>query len=122
MSPSAPRVAYFPDSFHEVNGVAHTSRHFEAFARRRDSPRASPGTRLRKHGPVCVSFAHGYVRQRSAGSSGQRSANEEFAHVISMILRDPLAHAEMCLRVCMRPMKRSSRHRIGSATTLPGQS
>jgi hypothetical protein len=32
------RVAYFPDSFHEVNGVAHTSRHFEAFARRRDLP------------------------------------------------------------------------------------
>jgi glycosyltransferase involved in cell wall biosynthesis len=37
--PSAPpRVAYFPDSFHEVNGVAHTSRHFEAFARRRNLP------------------------------------------------------------------------------------
>lgn len=33
-----PRVAYFPDSFHEVNGVAHTSRHFEAFARRHDLP------------------------------------------------------------------------------------
>jgi len=33
-----PRVAYFPDSFHEVNGVAHTSRHFEAFARRRGLP------------------------------------------------------------------------------------
>jgi glycosyltransferase involved in cell wall biosynthesis len=32
------RVAYFPDSFHEVNGVAHTSRHFEAFARRRNLP------------------------------------------------------------------------------------
>ena len=32
------RVAYFPDSFHEVNGVAHTSRHFEAFARRRGLP------------------------------------------------------------------------------------
>jgi phosphatidylinositol alpha 1,6-mannosyltransferase len=32
------RVAYFPDSFHEVNGVAHTSRQFEAFARRRDLP------------------------------------------------------------------------------------
>jgi glycosyltransferase involved in cell wall biosynthesis len=31
-------VAYFPDSFHEVNGVAHTSRHFEAFARRRNLP------------------------------------------------------------------------------------
>jgi glycosyltransferase involved in cell wall biosynthesis len=33
-----PRVAYFPDSFHEVNGVAHTSRHFEAFARRLNLP------------------------------------------------------------------------------------
>ena len=33
-----PRLAYFPDSFHEVNGVAHTSRHFEAFARRRNLP------------------------------------------------------------------------------------
>ena len=36
--PTPPRVAYFPDSFHEVNGVAHTSRHFEAFARRRGLP------------------------------------------------------------------------------------
>lgn len=35
---AAPRVAYFPDAFHEVNGVAHTSRHFEAFARRRCLP------------------------------------------------------------------------------------
>jgi phosphatidylinositol alpha 1,6-mannosyltransferase len=32
------RVAYFPDSFYEVNGVAHTSRHFEAFIRRRNLP------------------------------------------------------------------------------------
>ncbi len=32
------RVAFFPDSFHEVNGVAHTSRNFEAFARRRGVP------------------------------------------------------------------------------------
>ena len=38
MNPQLPRVAYFPDSFHEVNGVAHTSRHFEAFARRRNLP------------------------------------------------------------------------------------
>ena len=38
MNSSPPRVAYFPDSFHEVNGVAHTSRHFEAFARRRNLP------------------------------------------------------------------------------------
>ncbi len=38
MSAKAPRVAYFPDSFHEINGVAHTSRHFEAFVRSRDLP------------------------------------------------------------------------------------
>ncbi len=37
-SAALPRVVYFPDSFHEVNGVAHTSRHFEAFARRRNLP------------------------------------------------------------------------------------
>jgi len=38
ITPSHPRVAYFPDSFHEINGVAHTSRHFQAFARRRNLP------------------------------------------------------------------------------------
>jgi glycosyltransferase involved in cell wall biosynthesis len=38
MRTGKPRVAYFPDSFNEINGVAHTSRHFEAFARRRDLP------------------------------------------------------------------------------------
>ncbi|MFY9854252.1 MAG: glycosyltransferase family 1 protein, partial [Terracidiphilus sp.] len=38
MNVRTPRVAYFPDSFHEVNGVAHTSRHFEAFARRQNLP------------------------------------------------------------------------------------
>jgi glycosyltransferase involved in cell wall biosynthesis len=38
MTARPPRVAYLPDSFHETNGVAHTSRHFEAFARRYDLP------------------------------------------------------------------------------------
>ena len=33
-----PRVAYFPDSFHEVNGVAHTSRNFVAYAERHELP------------------------------------------------------------------------------------
>ena len=36
--PSPPRIAYFPDSFHEVNGVAHTSRNFTAYARRHNIP------------------------------------------------------------------------------------
>ncbi len=34
----SPRVAYLPDTFYEINGVAHTSRHFEAFAVRRGLP------------------------------------------------------------------------------------
>ncbi|MDE1178577.1 MAG: glycosyltransferase [Edaphobacter sp.] len=33
-----PRVAYMPDSFHEVNGVAHTSRNFAAYAERHALP------------------------------------------------------------------------------------
>jgi phosphatidylinositol alpha 1,6-mannosyltransferase len=45
-----PRIAYFPDSFHEVNGVAHTSRQFAAFAQRQGIPmlcvRAGEKTRL----------------------------------------------------------------------------
>lgn len=33
-----PRVAYLPDSFHEINGVAHTSRNFLAYAERHALP------------------------------------------------------------------------------------
>ena len=33
-----PRVAFFTDSFHEVNGVANTSRQFDAFHRRQQIP------------------------------------------------------------------------------------
>jgi glycosyltransferase involved in cell wall biosynthesis len=35
---SYPRVAFLPDTFHEVNGVAHTSRQLESFAVRRGIP------------------------------------------------------------------------------------
>jgi glycosyltransferase involved in cell wall biosynthesis len=38
MRAAAPRVAYFPDTFYEINGVAHTSRHFQDFAQRRGLP------------------------------------------------------------------------------------
>ena len=52
-----PRVAYFPDSFHEVNGVAHTSRKFVAYAQHRGLPFlcVRAGTRgdvLSQHGSV----------------------------------------------------------------------
>ena len=32
------RVAFLPDSFHEVNGVAHTARNYTAYAQRHDLP------------------------------------------------------------------------------------
>src|ERR1700749_2562059 len=38
MPAAVPRVAYLPDTFYEVNGVAHTSRQFEAFVLRRGYP------------------------------------------------------------------------------------
>lgn len=52
MIEQVPRVAYFPDSFHEVNGVAHTSRHFEAFARRRNLPFLCVRAAAEGSGPV----------------------------------------------------------------------
>jgi glycosyltransferase involved in cell wall biosynthesis len=38
MTREALRVAFFPDAYHEVDGVANTSRHFEAFALRHELP------------------------------------------------------------------------------------
>src|SRR5579872_961439 len=57
-----PRVAYFPDSFHEVNGVAHTSRNFADYAERQGLPflcvRASAGA----HTEACVATHCGELR------------------------------------------------------------
>jgi hypothetical protein len=55
----ASRVAFFSDSFHEVNGVAHTARHFQDYAQRHSQPflcvHAAPqGVR---GGPVLVADA-----------------------------------------------------------------
>src|ERR1700753_725703 len=38
MRSATPRVAYFPDTFYEINGVSHTSRQFQAFAERKGLP------------------------------------------------------------------------------------
>jgi phosphatidylinositol alpha 1,6-mannosyltransferase len=51
-----PRVAFFPCVYHEVDGVAQTSRHFEAFARRQELPflmvHAGPCDEVAAAGPV----------------------------------------------------------------------
>ena len=58
------KVAFFTDSFHEVNGVANTSRQFDAFARRRQLAylrvNAGPETKVVKQGPhVAVELRRG---------------------------------------------------------------
>jgi glycosyltransferase involved in cell wall biosynthesis len=51
-----PRVAFFPCVYHEVDGVAKTSREFEAFARRHEIPffmvHAGPRNEVAATGPV----------------------------------------------------------------------
>ena len=64
---NARRVAFFTDSFHEVNGVALTSRVFVRFARRRALPmfsvHAGPRTSLSQNGPVTTfEFHRGLVK------------------------------------------------------------
>ena len=56
MKKESPRVAFFPCVYHEVDGVAQTSRHFEAFARRQEIPflmvHAGPHNEIATAGPV----------------------------------------------------------------------
>lgn len=56
MRSPAPRVAFFPDSFLEINGVARTSRALESFARHRSRPmlvvHGGPALDERWFGPV----------------------------------------------------------------------
>lgn len=66
MTSGPPRVALFTDSFHEVNGVALTSRQLDAFARRRDleffSAHAGPDTRVEQQGGVTTyQLARGFL-------------------------------------------------------------
>ncbi len=58
MLPRPLRVAFFPDSFHEVNGVAHTARQFTEWAARTGKPflcvRAGEGAGAARQGSVEV--------------------------------------------------------------------
>ncbi|HEX5226765.1 MAG TPA: glycosyltransferase [Bryobacteraceae bacterium] len=66
---TARRVAFFTDSYHEVNGVALTSREFVRFAKRRELPmfsvRAGPKNAVMDEGSVTAcEFHRGLVRWR----------------------------------------------------------
>jgi phosphatidylinositol alpha 1,6-mannosyltransferase len=63
----SPRVAFFPCVYHEVDGVAQTSRHFEAFARQHGMPflmvHAGPQDEVATAGPVtCVQLQRSPVK------------------------------------------------------------
>jgi glycosyltransferase involved in cell wall biosynthesis len=101
--PDAPlRVAYFPDSFHEVNGVAHTSRQYELYARRTglNFLCVRAGLRTQKHrvegnieilelarGPLSFSlekdlrFDIGFIRHISAILRALRSFQPTVIHI-----------------------------------------
>src|SRR5688572_15365582 len=74
MNPSR-RVAFITDSFHEINGVALTSRQFESFARRRKLPffsvHAGPIHRIQHEGPLTV-----YEIQRSGAAFNIEATSE----------------------------------------------
>lgn len=57
-----PRVAYFPDSYHEVNGVAHTSRKFVQYAERHELPFLCVRASLDGRGPRRYAIASGQMR------------------------------------------------------------
>jgi glycosyltransferase involved in cell wall biosynthesis len=69
------RVAFFSDSYHEVNGVALTSRQFEGFARRRHLPfycvRAGPREHLETDGSVTM-----YDLERSGAAFNLEATSE----------------------------------------------
>jgi len=96
------RVAFFPDSFHEVNGVAHTSRNFVAYARRHGFPMlcVRAGSRdlpLEQQGPVTtlelkrsrasvglekdLSFDPLFARHRAAIASALRDFRPDIIHI-----------------------------------------
>ena len=67
MKKESARVAYFPCVYHEIDGVAQTSRHFEAFALRQQRPflmvHAGPQHEIVTSGPVTrVQFERGPVK------------------------------------------------------------
>jgi phosphatidylinositol alpha 1,6-mannosyltransferase len=56
VTPGEQRVAYFPDGYYEVDGLANTARHFEAFAMRHGLPflmvHSGPRTEVERNGSV----------------------------------------------------------------------
>jgi phosphatidylinositol alpha 1,6-mannosyltransferase len=98
---AALRVAFFPDAYDEVDGVANTARQFEAFARRRELPlltvcggerncevREGTGTRLMlRRGPIGFAvderhdFDLGFWRHYSRLEAEVREFDADIVHI-----------------------------------------
>ncbi len=81
MTQGLPRVALFTDSFHEVNGVALTSRQLDAFARRRGLPFFSCHA-----GPETKCFHDGSVQTFELRRGWTKVAVEEDLYVDPLLL------------------------------------
>jgi phosphatidylinositol alpha 1,6-mannosyltransferase len=96
---SPPRVAFFTDTYDEINGVALTSRQLEAFARRRGYPflcvRGGDATRIAedsivvKRGPMAFELDHGLMhdpflwRHCSSVKAAVREFKPDVIHIVS---------------------------------------
>src|ERR1700752_1977204 len=88
-----PRVAFFTDSFHEVNGVALTSREFDAFARRRELPLLSVHT-----GPETRCWTEGQHQTFELAPGSLRVCLEKDLFLDLLFLRHHRSVAEAVLR------------------------
>jgi phosphatidylinositol alpha 1,6-mannosyltransferase len=86
------RIAFFTDSFHEVNGVALTSRQFESFARRRQLPFFSvhAGRETRRHTEGTVTA---YEIQRSTAAFNLEATSELSFDPMLFRNRNPLLYS-----------------------------
>lgn len=129
------RVAFFTDSFHEINGVALTSRQFEDFARRRGLPflnvHAGPRTERTESGSIVtlelergpaafpverdMSFDPLFLRHRKLAAGVLRDFRPDLIHITGPsdvgILGANLAHS---LRIPLVASWHTNLHEFGA--------
>jgi glycosyltransferase involved in cell wall biosynthesis len=76
-------VAFFTDSFHEVNGVALTSRQFEDFARRRELPFLSVHAGPRTHTETIGSVTRCEIQRSKAAFNVEATSDLAFDPLIA---------------------------------------
>lgn len=87
-----PRVAYLPDCFHEVNGVALTSRQLDAFAQRRGYPFLSIHYGPRRH----AESHHNYRLVELDRSWAKLPIDSDLSFDLTLLRHRQLLREELC--------------------------